>query len=350
MKAYKNAAIKGGKMVHLGTNLNLKLPTAFTSSFDVPAISGVLNWTNNAGATAQYEVYSSTNAGAYVLLATTTAGATSYQDTTCKQNASVVYKIRAKKVSKFTDFVSATALATPLCWKSDQSVLISHVISTFNITAGKSVTVNYSDGTSQAYSGDNLNITKNFATTGQYNVWLSGDINFITNFRFFSQPTVKGNITNWILPPIILIRLDQNNLSGVASNLIVQAVTSNFWIYGNFNLSGFIPKITDSSFDLNYNVQLCSFSDSNVTVFRKGMNTFNVSNQNVVFSTANIDKLLKAAADWYQVNAPTANCTYNLSGTYMGIPTGGASNTDIARLIGYYTAASKTATVIVRTS
>ena len=80
------------------------------------------------------------------------------------------------------------------------------------------------------------------------------------------------------------------------------------------------------------------------------MAVFDISNQNVAFSTANIDKLLKAAADWYQVNAPTANCTYNLSGANMGIPTGGASNVDIVRLSGYYSAAGFAATIICRTS
>jgi len=91
-------------------------------------------------------------------------------------------------------------------------------------------------------------------------------------------------------------------------------------------------------------------SDSNTTVFRKAMTAFNVGSQNVIFPTANIDKLLKAAADWYQTNAPTANCTFTLSGANMGIPTGGASNADLVRLVGYYTTASKTATVLIRTS
>ena len=91
-------------------------------------------------------------------------------------------------------------------------------------------------------------------------------------------------------------------------------------------------------------------SSTNIITFRVGMTVFNISEQKVSFPTSEIDKLLKAAADWYQVNAPTANCTYNLSGTNMGIPTGGASNVDIVRLSGYYTSAGKTATIIVRTS
>src|SRR5574344_1631356 len=91
---------------------DISAPTAFTSSFVVDTISSQLNWTNNAGSTAQYEIYSSTNGAADVLLATTAVGATSYHDPTCKQNSYVVYKIRVQKGTKFSDMVSSSALAT----------------------------------------------------------------------------------------------------------------------------------------------------------------------------------------------------------------------------------------------
>ena len=68
------------------------------------------------------------------------------------------------------------------------------------------------------------------------------------------------------------------------------------------------------------------------------------------FTTASVNAFFKNTADYFQTTAPTANNTYNLSGASMGIPTGGNSNADIVRLIGYYTAAGRTATVIVRTS
>ena len=80
------------------------------------------------------------------------------------------------------------------------------------------------------------------------------------------------------------------------------------------------------------------------------MSELDIKNQNAVFPTTEIDKFFKAAADWYQVNTPTANCTFNLSGANMGIPTDGTANVDIVRLIGYYSAAGFAATIIVRTS
>jgi hypothetical protein len=123
-----------------------------------------------------------------------------------------------------------------------------------------------------------------------------------------------------------------------------------FQIYST-GLTGSNPNITPHATNgLEYRANSCSISGNNTTTFRKAMTIFNISSQNVVYSTAEIDELLKAAADWYQVNAPTANCTYTMNGANMGIPTGGASNTDLVRLVGYYTSAGKTATVVVRTS
>jgi hypothetical protein len=352
---------------------DISAPTAFTSSFVVDTILGQLNWTNNAGSTAQYEIYSSTNGATDVLLATTAAGATSYQDTTCKQNASVVYKIRVKEGTKFSDMVSASALATPLCWKTNQSTLAAHVINDLIIAAGKTVTVNYSDGTSQSYAGANTNIVKNFNTTGQYNIWLTGDTDSITALQCFNQPSTYGVVTNWVLPATLTyFRIYSTLLTGNVTNWVLPATLTYFFIYAtsltgdvtnwvlpanlanfyiyNTNCEGKLPQITASNNQLKYRTEGTNITDSNVTVFRKGMTAFNASNPKLPFSTANLDKLLKAIADWYQTNAPTANCTYTLNGANMGTPTGGASNADIARIVSYYSAAGKTATIIVRTS
>jgi hypothetical protein len=80
----------------------------------------------------------------------------------------------------------------------------------------------------------------------------------------------------------------------------------------------------------------------------KAATTCNASSN--VFNTAAVDAFFFNTANYFETTAPTANCTYTMNGATMGIPTGGASNADITRLVGYYTAAGKTATVIVRTS
>ena len=104
------------------------LPTGLSASFTIDTISGDLTWTDNSGGAAQYEVYSSYNGNPYVFLGTTLAGATSYIDTTCKQNASVVYRIRAKKGSVYSEYATTSVINTPLCWKTNQSTRTNVVI------------------------------------------------------------------------------------------------------------------------------------------------------------------------------------------------------------------------------
>ena len=121
-------------------------PTNLTASFDIPSISGQVSWVDNSGGTAQYEIYSSYNGNPYVFLGTTLAGATSYIDTTCKQNASVVYRIRAKKGGTRSEYATTSAINTPLCLKTNQSTLTTVKINTLNIIS-ETVTVNWGDNT-----------------------------------------------------------------------------------------------------------------------------------------------------------------------------------------------------------
>ena len=351
-------------------------PSALAASFDVPTISGQVSWTDNSGGAAQYEVYSSYNGNPYVFLGTTAAGATSYIDTTCKQNASVVYRIRAKKWSAYSEYVTTSAINTPLCWKTNQATRTNVVINTLNITAGKTVNIDWGDGTNANYTGNNTNITKTYdaSAVNIFNIKLSGDTDSITYFIHKAQAKSYGDVSNWVLPSSLrYFYINSTNISGDISSWVLPSTLTTFSVYStqvsgdisgwvlpstlkdflvySTQLSGSLPQITEHAIKaIDYRVSSAYMSDSNVTVFRKAMTNFNASNQNVTFSTANIDKLLKAAADWYQLNPPTANCTYNLSGANMGIPTGGAANVDIVRLIEYYSTAGFAATVIVRTS
>ena len=329
------------------------VPSGLSASFTVDTISGDLTWTDNSGGTAQYEVYSSYNGNPYVYLGTTLAGATSYSDTTCKQNASVVYRIRAKKGGTYSEYVTTSVINTPLCWKTNQATRTNVVINTLNITAGKTVNIDWGDGTNANYTGNNTNITKTYdaSAVNIFNIKLSGDTDSITYFSHNTQAKSYGVVSNWVLPSSLqYFYIHKISVSGDISSWVLPSTLANFYVYST-QLSGSLPQITEHATNaINYRASSAYMSDSNVTVFRKAMINFDASNQNVTFSTANIDKLLKAAADWYQVNAPTANCTFNLSGANMGIPTGGVGNVDLVRLAGYYTAAGVTATIIVRTS
>lgn len=332
----KNKKISGSETVNA--------PTSLAVTFNVNTISADLTWTNNAGASAVFEIYSNTNVAGAVLVATTAAGATSYSDTTCKQNASVIYSIRAKKGSKYSEYATASAIITPLCFKTNQSTLTTLTLNVLNITATKTVHIDWGDGTSNDYTGS-ASRTKNYSATGIYNVSISGDVNFITRLEHNTQPTSYGNLANWILPSACTrLSLSGCSFTGDLSAWVIPSTMTVLFLYSN-GFTGKIPNLSIGAGGMDFRMYSNSLTGTNTTVFRAGMTVFNVKTQNVAFPTAETDKLYKAAADYYQVTAPTANCTYDTSGANMGQPTGGALNADIVRLKGYYTAAGFAATV-----
>jgi len=261
-----------------------------------------------------------------------------------------------------------------LCFKTDQSTLTAVVINALNIAAGKTVTVNWGDGTNNNYTGTNTNIVKNYSTTGQFNISMSGDLNNISVFQHYNQSKSYGSISNWIFYPSGSYTIYNNALTGNISQYDLSRVGSGYLLYNNTELTGDLTNnnikntcvnfrlygtkiygkapnlLSGSSTLVTYQLQSCYLSGTNITNFGTPLTNLDLSGQKVLFPTSEVDKFFKAAADWYQVNTPTANCTFNLSGANMGIPTGGASNVDIVRLIGYYTAAGFAATIICRTS
>ena len=209
------------------------VPSGLSASFTVDTISGDLTWTDNTGEVAQYEIYSSYNGNSYVYLGTTTAGATSYSDTTCKQNASVVYKIRAKYYSLYSEYITSSVVITPLCWKTDQADRIDVVINSLKIASEKTVTINWGDGTSNSYTGSNTNITKSYSASevNVFNIAISGDVNFITEFQHYTQLKSYGNITNWLLPSsMILFNIQTTGFTSDISGWVLPSTLRYFYV------------------------------------------------------------------------------------------------------------------------
>lgn len=113
----------------------------------------------------------------------------------------------------------------------------------------------------------------------------------------------------------------------------------------NNDLSGNIPYMPNGSTSLSYKITNNDYTSSSLTSFHVGIILFDLSYNN--FSTASLDDLLSSLNTWYSSNAPTQNCTMNFSGTGMGIPTDGASNSDIIALEGIWTSQSKVLTIII---
>jgi len=214
-----------------------------------------------------------------------------------------------------------------LCFKTNQTTLTDLYINRIYVAAGKTVNVDWGDGTNQDTGGNVNNLTHTYtaSATNIFNVKLSGDIANITQLYIVNQPLrIFGDLSNWRIPSsCISAQLYSNAFTGKAPNIMAAAATLSYAVNGN------------------------SISGSNMTVFRVAASSYNLSNQNVAFSTSEVNAFFLAAANWYQVSAPTANCTFTINGVNNGIPTGGASNTDIVRLVGYYTSAGFTATIVI---
>ena len=187
-----------------------------TATFDVPTISAQLSWTDILGGSASYEIWASINGSDKIYVAETAIGATSYDDDTCKQGAWVKYYIRPKIGSNTYAFSPSTILSTPLCFKTDQSVLTQVLFQTCHIATGHSVTINWGDSTTTVLSaGSNSNITHDYATTGQYDIWLTGQLRGITQLEFYDQSHLTGDITNWCIPyNVIQYHIINNGFTG----------------------------------------------------------------------------------------------------------------------------------------
>ncbi len=218
--------------------------------------------------------------------------------------------------------------------------------------ATESITVLWGDGTETTRSGNGIIdvvFSKTYAGAGSYPIKLGGAWRETTYFNA-NNNALSGDLGKFPIHELTNLSsfyLNDNSFTGDLSGWDISGLVnlSVFYLYNN-SFTGKLPNARAVIY-ISYTNK---FSDSNQTAFKVNMTEMNISNQGVAFSTANINKLLKAIADWYETNAPTANCTFSMNGANMGIPTGGAANVDIVRTVGYYAAAGKTATFVIRTS
>jgi hypothetical protein len=344
----------------IGSRLKLTLTDSVTTESGTPDIPTGLTavWVddfarltvNDIPADVQIEWYESVDGVNYTLVDTTAVDVVTYDNYTW-QNKLVYFKVRAKKGITFSDYTAAVTLTTPLVWKVDQSTPSAMALSTLFITSGKTVTVDWGDGFIENKTGDSTNYIHTYTVSANpYFIKLSGDVNFITRLQFGGNAKWYGDLTKWYLPAIVIrLGYNQNAHSGSLANQIIPA---SCLIYGSNiqagnGFTGATPEIAAHPTNgLNYNVSANSLSSCGTTVFRKAMSVFNIGAQEVAFPTAEIDKTLASLVAFYTSNAPTANCTFTLNGANMGIPSAQGLS-DRTALIGLYTAAGRTATVLV---
>lgn len=248
-------------------------------------------------------------------------------------------------------------------WNSNTST---NLTTRTNTKTGSTLRWNY--GAGNIYSQNNLPAHINtgiitVSSTDGFVGYLIIDFstnNFIGNFpigsvQSFTQIYLSNNnfVANWtnrLLSSILNTLLISSNLfTGDFSNITIPANCTVIYLFSN-SFNGSPPNITPHSTNsLTYRAYSLGFtSASNLTTFRKAMGELRLDGN--ALPTSKVDELLHNMAVWYAANAPTTNCTINLSGATMGIPTGGVSNTDLVALQAIWTAAGKTLTITVRTS
>lgn len=121
-------------------------------------------------------------------------------------------------------------------------------------------------------------------------------------------------------------------ITGLALNILDLNGTLNNWIYqGTYTL---------------INIQYTNLTGGLLN-WHKNLATVILANN--YFTTEAVDAQLKAINDYFTTTTPTNNLALNLRGANMGIPTGGASNSDLLGIVAKHSAAGFTATITVRT-
>jgi hypothetical protein len=189
-----------------------------------------------ANSSVQHEIYESVNGGAYALVTTLNEGVITYDYHTW-QNATLDIKVRAKNGTIYSDY-SSTSVITPWVFKMDQSTLIQVDIKRIVLSALlKDVIIYWGDGNHTHFSltGD-TEITYDYASTGQYWVWITGDVNFIAAIEWYSQSAILHDtvITKWILPTALTFgHFYGNEMIGDITNIAIPANCGGAYLSGN---------------------------------------------------------------------------------------------------------------------
>jgi len=197
-----------------------------------------LTWDDPYAEAAAYEVWESKNGGAYTLVTETAAGVTEYDNYTW-QNANMNFRVRAKIGAVYSGFNIPINLITPLVFKTDQSTLTRVLFADFGIQLGKTININWGDGTNANYTGANSNITHDYETEANpYFIKFSGDVNYLSTAEIVNQTWLYGDLSKWVLPTILSsAHWYGNGWSGDISSWVMPATMVRLHVANN-NFSG----------------------------------------------------------------------------------------------------------------
>jgi len=269
----------------------------------------------------QYEIWQELNGGGYELVATTAEGASSYNNYTW-QNASMNFKVRGIGGGVYSEFTDVVNLVTPLVFKSDQTTpgtLNFEAYLGFNLVAGKTVNVNWDDGTNNDYTL-NTNPTHTYTEGGIYYVKMTGDLNSI-KYYMLGGLGIKafGDVSKWILSPVLIgFRVYNTNISGNCNAMELPATCKQFYVGGSL-ISG-LPRGVYTAIDstTGFDTRACPVKWDEM------------------------DAWLKYVLVYLTAHPPTVNARYQIGGCTSAQTI--STNTDIAGIVACYTGAGKTCT------
>lgn len=179
-----------------------------------------IDFTDNTGGLVGHEIWECIDGENYSLIHTLDPGVVTYNNYTW-QNATLRTKIRAVG-SEFSDVVS---IPTPLVFKTNQSTLRTVTFQIIGVTLGKTLTIDWGDGTTtNVTQAQTTNLTKNYSTQqNPYFIQLKGDTDWITYLDFYqSSVHSSGDISKWITPSkMIRMHLFQTGFTGSINALTI---------------------------------------------------------------------------------------------------------------------------------
>jgi lysophospholipase L1-like esterase len=346
--------------IQLGNGLSPSVNNLLSSKIAPSAVTvswvddyAKIDFTDNTGSVATHEIWESKDGGAYTLVTTLDAATVTYNNRTW-QNATMKFRVRAKSGSWYSDFAESDTLITPLVWKTDQSTLTNVVINILNIAAGKTVNVNWGDGSNADYSGNNSNITKGYGEGNEqdpYYIQLSGDVDSIMRFEHYDQVLSYGDISKWCLPTALSnCNIKSNMFEGDISDWVLPDVITIFYIPTNAlyenkvsgDLSGWVmPNVLTRFYIANQEITKLPRGsyvglDATIGLYAPGC----------LLSQEEIDDFLDDVDDYFATTTPTKNMQIKINAVGNGIPSA-AGLASKSAIEAKFIAAGFTATITV---
>jgi len=174
------------------------------------------------------ELWESKNDAAFTHVDTDNLGNNNFRYKTW-QNANMSFKIRAIINGVAQQFSEPVNIKTPLTFMYDQAILSTMVFDYIWLDVGKTVHIDWGDGTSLNVRGVDFGykaIQKNYPVTGQYRVTITGDTDNIRYFFFELVPdsSVKmyDDLSKWVLPNSLEVIEISNAKVGTISNTNIE--------------------------------------------------------------------------------------------------------------------------------